>query len=297
MIETTEDLKSQVRAFWNEHPCGSKFAREEIGTAQFFRAIEEHRYATEWHIPEMVDFPRWRGAAVLEVGCGMGTDGVQFARAGARYTGIDLTPRSIEIVRGRFALENLPGNLQVADAENLPFEDNYFDLAYSHGVLHHTPDTARAINELHRVLKPGGRALVMLYHKNSYNYYGNIMFFRRIGAMLLRLDRGPQLVHRLTGEDLSALERLQADMRKDPQRFFSAAEFLNQNTDGAGNPLAKVYTRRTASQMFTRFRSVTTAVRFLNKRWLPVVGPRLPRPLEALLARVWGWHLWIIAEK
>jgi ubiquinone/menaquinone biosynthesis C-methylase UbiE len=296
---TTTDpaaLKARVREFWNANPCGSKFAPEDIGTPQFFAAIEAHRYATEWHIPLMVNFPQWQGKRVLEIGCGLGTDGVQFGRAGADYTAVDLTPRAIELVQQRFQQEGLKGQFLVADAENLPFETGQFDLVYSHGVLHHTPDTPRTITEVYRILKPGGKAMIMLYHKNSYNYYGNIMFFRQLGARLLHFSWGPKLVHRLTGENLAALVQLRADMRRNPQ-FFSPAEFLNQNTDGAGNPLAKVYTRRTATAMFHQFRHTTTAVRFLNKRWLPLLGNWLPRSIEAPLARLWGWHLWIIAEK
>src|SRR5207253_9823194 len=98
------ELKTEIREFWNEHPCGSKFAQAEIGSAEFFEAVERHRYETEWHIPGMVNFPAWRDARVLEVGCGLGTDGVQFARSGASYTGIDLTSRAIELVRRRFLM-------------------------------------------------------------------------------------------------------------------------------------------------------------------------------------------------
>src|SRR5688572_13379813 len=116
-----EELKLQIREFWNEHPCGSKFARAEIGSSEFFDAVERHRYETEWHIPQMVNFSSWRGARVLEVGCGLATDAVQFARAGARYTGVDLTPRAIELGRHRFMQAGLEGEFQVADAENLPF--------------------------------------------------------------------------------------------------------------------------------------------------------------------------------
>ncbi len=297
MLETAEDLKGKVREFWNENPCGTKFAQAEIGSVEFFAAIEKHRYETEWHIPEMAQFPTWHGKKVLEVGCGLGTDAVEFARAGAHYTGIDLTPKSIELVQKRFQQQNLTGNFQVADAEKLPFPDNHFDLVYSHGVLHHTPDTQKAINEVHRVIKPSGKALVMLYHRNSYNYYGNIMFFRRLGAKALQYDWGPKLVHLITKEDIKALERLQNDMRKDPNHFFSKEEFLNQNTDGAGNPLARVYSRKEASELFSRFSKVETAVRFLNKRWIPVFGKFLPKAIESPLAKLCGWHLWIIATK
>jgi len=292
-----EDLKAQVHDFWQANPCGSKFAEEEIGSREFFARVEQHRYQTEWHIPEVVNFERWRDRDVLEIGCGLGTDAINFARAGARYTGIDLTERSIELVRRRFDYENLKADMRVADAEALPFADASFDLVYSHGVLHHTPDTQRAINEAHRALRPGGAAMIMLYHKSSYNYYVNIMTLRRLGVRLLRFNWGPGLVHKLTGEDEARLRELQLAYRRDRKRMLSRDEFLNQNTDGAGNPLARAYTRREALEMFSRFSDARAEVHFLNKRWIPLIGNILPRAIERRLARAAGWHLWIIARK
>jgi ubiquinone/menaquinone biosynthesis C-methylase UbiE len=292
-----EDLKTRVHDFWQANPCGTKFAQGEIGTRDFFDAVERHRYQTESHIREVIGFDRWRGRDVLEVGCGLGTDAINFARAGARYTGIDLTEASIELVRRRFMIEGLNANLKVADAENLPFADESFDLAYSHGVLHHTPDTRRAIDELRRVLKPGGTAMVMLYHKNSYNYYVNIMALRRMGVRLLRFDWGPRFVHKITGEDEGRLRELQQLYRRDAKRLLARDEFLNQNTDGAGNPLARAYTRREAMAMFSNFREARTEVHFLNKRWIPLLGHLMPRAVERRLGRMAGWHLWIIAKK
>jgi ubiquinone/menaquinone biosynthesis C-methylase UbiE len=292
-----EDLKTRVHDFWQANPCGTKFAQGEVGTREFFDAVERHRYQTESHIREVVGFDRWRGRDVLEVGCGLGTDGINFARAGAVYTGIDLTEASIELARRRFEMEGLNADLKVADAESLPFKGESFDLVYSHGVLHHTPDTERAVGEIHRVLKPGGAAMVMLYHKNSYNYYVNIMALRRMGVRLLRFDWGPRLVRKITGEDEGRLRKLQQLYRRDPKRLLDRDEFLNQNTDGAGNPLARVYTRREATAMFSNFRDVRTEVHFLNKRWIPLIGRLMPPPLERSLGRLAGWHLWIIAVK
>lgn len=292
-----EDLKARVHDFWEANPCGVKFAPGEVGTPAFFEAVERHRYETEWHIPEVVDFPRWRDKKVLEVGCGLGTDAVSFARAGANYTGVDLTEASIQLVGRRFALEGLEGDLRTADAERLPFADESFDLVYSHGVLHHTPDTRGAIGEVRRVLKPSGTAMVMLYHKSSYNYHINIMTLRRLGVRLLRFDWGPAFVHSLTGEDEGRLRELQKIYRKDPESLLARDQFLNQNTDGAGNPLARAYTRREAVGMFTGFSEVRTEVHFLNKRWIPLAGRLLPRAVERRLARMAGWHLWIIARK
>lgn len=296
-MQHSEELKARVHDFWQANPCGTKFAEGDVGSPEFFAAVERHRYLTEWHIPQVVSFPRWRDSEVLEVGCGLGTDAINFARRGARYTGIDLTEASIDLVRRRFELEGFTADLRVADAEALPFAEGSFDLVYSHGVLHHTPDTQRAINEVHRVLKPGGTAMVMLYHKNSYNYRVNIMTVRRMGVWILGFDWGPAIIHRLTGEDESRLLELQRVYRREGKRMLSSQEFLNQNTDGAGNPLARAYTRREASVMFNSFREVTTEVHFLNKRWIPVIGRMVPRTVERLLARAMGWHLWIIATK
>src|SRR5213083_3412773 len=159
-VDTDSELKERVRAFWQAHPCGTKFSDAEIGTREFFARIEAHRYAKEWHIPEAADFAGARGLRVLENGCGLGTDGAQFAKAGADYTGIDLTEAAVDLARKRFELFDLAGKFRTADAENLDFADESFDLVYSHGVLHHTPDIARAVSEIHRVLKPGGRAIV-----------------------------------------------------------------------------------------------------------------------------------------
>jgi ubiquinone/menaquinone biosynthesis C-methylase UbiE len=269
----------------------------QIGSREFFAAVEAHRYATEWHIPEVVQFEKWCDKQVLEIGCGLGTDAISFARAGARYTGVDLTERSIELVQRRFAYENLSGDLRVADAENLPFADSTFDLVYSHGVLHHTPDTQRAINEAHRVLKPGGRAMVMLYHKSSYNYHVNIMLLRRLGARLLAFNWGVPFVHAMTGEDEARLRELRKLYRDNKTRMLSREEFLNQNTDGAGNPLARAYTRSEALGLFSRYAEAHTEVHFLNKRWIPLIGRLLPRGIETALAHRVGWHLWIKAKK
>jgi SAM-dependent methyltransferase len=297
MSEADQNLKERVRAFWQAHPCGTKFADAEPGSRLFFERVEEHRYRTEWHIPAAADFAGARGLSVLEIGCGLGTDGAQFARAGANYTGVDLTEAAVELARRRFELFDLPGMFRTADAENLDFADDTFDLVYSHGVLHHTPDTERAVREVHRVLKPGGRAVVMLYHRDSYNYRFNIRLFRRAGAHLLKSEAGLKLAHTLTHEPVESLREHARFIKEDTESYLAPGEFLSQNTDGAGNPLARVYSRREARELFGDFSRVELRTHFLNKRWLPVVGNLLPRGLEARLAARWGWHLWIYATK
>jgi SAM-dependent methyltransferase len=297
MSDNGNNLKERVRAFWQANPCGTKFTDAEQGSREFYERVAEHRYGTEWHIPAAASFGRARGLRVLEIGCGLGTDGAQFARAGADYTGVDLTDAAVELARKCFAVFGLKGDFRTADAEQLDFADESFDLVYSHGVLHHTPDTARAVAEVHRVLRPGGRAVVMLYHRNSYNYRVNINVLRRAGAHLLKTPAGLKLAHRLTGEPLESLGEHAARIETDAESYLAPGEFLNRNTDGAGNPLARVYSRREARELFRDFAEVETATHFLNKRWLPLVGNLLSRPWEARLAARWGWHLWIYARK
>jgi ubiquinone/menaquinone biosynthesis C-methylase UbiE len=164
----SETLKERVRAYWNAEPCGTSTTAAEPGTRQFFGDVERRRYELEPFIPGFADFGRWDGKRVLEVGVGLGTDFVRFVRAGAEATGVDLTEASVQSVRERLALEALEADLRVADAESLPFADAEFDLVYSWGVLHHTPDTERALREVRRVLKPGGEARIMLYSRRSW---------------------------------------------------------------------------------------------------------------------------------
>ena len=297
MSESNARLKERVRAFWQAHPCGAKFAALEPGTREFFEAIEAHRYAKEWHIPSAAKFASVYGLRVLEIGCGLGTDGIQFAKAGADYTGVDLTQAAVDLASRNFMLRGLQGAFRTADAENLDFPDNSFDLVYSHGVLHHTPDTARSIREVYRVLRPGGQAIVMLYHRHSYNHAVNIRLLRRMGAHLLRWDSGMRLVHRLTGEPVDSLREHAEMLKKNARAYFQSEEFLSRNTDGAGNPLARVYSRKEALELFKDFSEVETRTYFLNKRFVPLIGSVMPRSVESQLAARWGWHLWIYARK
>lgn len=297
MSDAGANLKERVRAFWQANPCGVKFADAPPGTRRFYELVEAHRYTKEWHIPEAAGFDRASGLKVLEIGCGLGTDGAQFAEAGADYTGVDLTEAAVELARKRFELFGLKGRFQTADAENLSFPDDSFDLVYSHGVLHHTPETQKAIDEIHRILRPGGRAVVMLYHRNSYNFRVNISILRRAGAHLLKFESGLKLVHKITGEPIESLRQHAALLRTERDSYLAPEEFLSQNTDGAGNPLARVYSRDEARGLFKFFSKVELKTYFLNKRWLPLIGNLLPRGMEETLASRWGWHLWIYATK
>lgn len=175
-----KELKEEVKKFWNAEPCGTKDIAEIEGSREYFEKIEAERYELEPFIHQCAQFTRWRNKKVLEVGVGAGTDFLQFARAGADLYGVDLTPKAIELVKKRLEIYGLKANLQCSDSENLPFEDNTFDLVYSWGVIHHTPETEKAIKEIHRVLKPGGQIIIMIYHRFS---LGHLRMYIRYGLM------------------------------------------------------------------------------------------------------------------
>lgn len=175
------NAKTAVADFWSREACGERY-----GVAQ-----EEVRYRLEPEIISFADFASTSGQRVLEIGVGMGSDFLNFIRAGAIATGVDLTERAVNITRERLQREGLTADVRIADAENLPFEDNSFDLVYSWGVLHHTPATRTAMHEAQRLLAPGGHLKVMLYHRISWvGLAAWIRFCLLRGKPFLGLRRG-----------------------------------------------------------------------------------------------------------
>jgi ubiquinone/menaquinone biosynthesis C-methylase UbiE len=169
MVAESAALKTEVKAFWNQQSCDTQYARSEKFTREYFEQIEQWRYADQPFIHSFAQFTRYHGKRVLEVGFGAGTDFIQWLRAGALASGIDLTEEAFENLSHRIRTYGLPEpeELKVGDAENLPFPSGKFDLGYSWGVLHHTPDTEKSIAELVRVVKPGGEIKMMLYNRHS----------------------------------------------------------------------------------------------------------------------------------
>lgn len=174
MPETSaEQLKAEVKAYWNRGSCETDQAHSKKFSKEYFEEIEHHRYTTQPFIHSFAQFTRYRGKRVLEVGFGAGTDFIQWLRAGAIASGIDLTEEALANLTHRIDTYGLPKpeKIQVGDAENLPFESDSFDLGYSYGVLHHTPNTEKAIRELVRVVRPGGEVKIMLYNRHSWCAY------------------------------------------------------------------------------------------------------------------------------
>jgi SAM-dependent methyltransferase len=236
--------KLEVREFWEETPCGSEHSYAQEGTAEYFAEVERTRYDLEPFIPEYAEFERARGARVLEIGTGLGTDFIRFVRAGARATGVDLTEHSVRLVRRRLELEGLEGDVRVADAERLPFEDASFERVYSWGVLHHTPDTERAIAEALRVVRPGGSVCIMLYARRSWVAWGMWLRHGPLAGRPFRSVRGVLAKHMES-------EGTKAFTVGELRRMFSGLEDLS--IDHVGTPydvrFAGPLARATASRL------------------------------------------------
>lgn len=159
-----------VQAYWDRRPCNIRHSRRELGSAEYFDEVEARKYFVEPHIPDFAQFPRWRGKRVLEVGCGIGTDAVNFARAGADYTAVDLSGVSLDLARRRFEVFGLEGRFIAGNAERLDrlVPSQSFDLVYSFGVIHHTPDPPAVIAGIRQAIKPDGELRIMLYSRNSW---------------------------------------------------------------------------------------------------------------------------------
>lgn len=275
-------IEAHIRAFWNSHPCGEGL----IGAAHqyttnyedFFKQYDEYRYRTEGHILRCLDGIGFNGKKTLEIGLGQGADSEQIIRRGAVWSGLDLTPESVERAKLRLTMRHLSFEaIKQGSALDIPFDDKSFDVVYSHGVLHHVPDIARAQAEIHRVLKPGGELVVMLYAKWSLNYLWAIALLRRLGLVLLYA--GNYSGNSVYGKHIANARAMGL------ANYLSMENFIHRNTDGPMNPYSKVYDIAQVRRDFGKFEIVRAYKRFMHAPPLPLSW--LP------LDRVLGWHLWV----
>lgn len=287
---------ADVRGYWNANPCNSRLSQE-TDRRRYFEEISRRRYqGRDWHVPVVAKFNSFRGKDVLEIGCGIGTDGIEFARNGARYTGVDLTPKSTELAAERFALFGVPGRFEVANAEErLPFADNCFDHVYSFGVIHHSPTPEKIIREVYRVLRPGGTLTVMLYNRSSINYYVEIMFLRRIFRWCLLPAFMPGALAAVTGFDRWKLEGHRDRLLR--SKKLTKEEWISMNTDGPFCPLARVYGHQEAAALFNAFENVRQEIWEFNVDHWSFIGKAMPNSLVKWLGRHWGWHRIIRGRK
>jgi len=285
---------SNVKTFWNSSPCQSKLSQAE-DRRRYFEEISRRRFqGREWHVPTVARFNAFRGKTVVEVGCGVGTDGIEFARNGANYIGVDLTPNSVELTRERFEVFGIPGRFEVANAEEgLPFADASVDHVYSFGVIHHSPAPEKIVGEIHRILKSGGTFTVMLYNRSSVNYYIEIMCLRKIFRWCLLPKFMPGLLAAITGFDRWKLEGHRETLKK----TISKEQWISMNTDGPFCPLARVYDRREAAALFKEFDDVRQEVWEFNVDHWPFVRKAISDSVAKWIGRRCGWHRMIYGKK
>jgi SAM-dependent methyltransferase len=280
-----------VQDFWQHHACGDALVgglKERFGGdyERFFTDYDQFRYSLERHLPACFDGLNLTGKRVLEIGLGQGADSESLIRHGAFWSGVDLTDESVERVRTRLTLRDLPfEELRQGSVLELPFPDDTFDMVFSHGVLHHVPEIRRAEKEIHRVLKPSGELVIMVYARWSLNYLVSIALVRRavlvVAYPLARAGIVKAGSGMLAGHLANARE-------KGLLRYLRLREFTHYNTDGPANPYALVYDRKRIEQDFPSFQVTRTYKRFMHAPPLPVHG----LPGGSLM----GWHLWAHLE-
>jgi ubiquinone/menaquinone biosynthesis C-methylase UbiE len=285
---------TEVKEFWDSNPCQSDLS-EAHDRRRYFEEISRNRFGKrEWHVPTVAAFHNFQGKDVLEVGCSIATDGLEFAKNGANYTGIDLTPNAIEMARERFQLFGASGRFEVANAEErIPFPDETFDHVYSFGVIHHSPVPEKIAGEIHRVLRKGGTCTVMLYNRSSINYYVEIMFLRKLFRHMLRPKWMPGVLAKITGFDRWKLEGHRETLRKK----LTHEQWVSMNTDGPYCPLAKVYNHAEAAALFSDFADVRQEVWEFNVDHWPGLSKILPASVERWIGRRWGWHRIVFGRK
>ena len=279
-----------IREFWQENACGDAQVgrlRERFNGDydRFFTDYDRFRYQNEPHLAACIDALNVAGKQVLEIGLGEGSESERLIRQGARWTGVDLTAESVERVRTRLTVRKLPfRQLRQGSVLDLPFADDTFDMVFSHGVLHHVPDIKQAQHEIHRVIRPGGELVIMVYARWSLNYLVSIGLIRRAVLLgTLPLARVGILKSDPSGGTLAA--HLSNAMKIGVFRYLRLSAFVHHNTDGPANPYAVVYDRRRVELDFPSFRVTRIYKRFMHAPPLPVHG----LPGESIM----GWHLWI----
>jgi 2-polyprenyl-3-methyl-5-hydroxy-6-metoxy-1,4-benzoquinol methylase len=267
----------RVRAYWNRRPCNVRHSPAPVGTKEYFDEVEKRKYFVEPHIPAFADFLRWHGKRVLEIGCGIGTDTINFARNGATVTAVDLSEESLALARRRAEVFDVADRItfQWANAEELPdaVPVEQFDLVYSFGVIHHTPNPERVLEHARSYLGEGGTLKLMMYNRWSW----------KVIAIVLRSGKG---------------------------RIWRARQLVAEHSEAQfGSPVTYTYSRRELRRLLEQrgFRVENMFVDhifswrirdYVEYRYVRAWPFRaLPRPLFRRLERLFGWHLCATAVK
>lgn len=270
--------KIEVQRQWDRDPCAADTVTDvPRDTLKYYRAIREHRYEVyaPW-MPQAMAFSEWRGKHILEIGVGLGSDHYMLAKGGNRMTALDLSREHLKLTKRHLQLEGLETDAIYGDAESMPFESNSFDVVYSFGVLHHTPGTAAAFREVNRVLKPGGVALIGIYHRYSFFFILNTLLAN--GVLRLGL------------------------FRKGWRVLLSEIEYRSDAASAV--PLIKVFSRRQIKQYFRSYTKCHVSSHHVELSHLfGGLFSRLPRRpgsspiVRRLLEQFLGWGGWYLVVR
>lgn len=263
----------EVRDFWNRRPCNIRHSAKAIGSKEYFDEVEVRKYFVEPHIPIFAEFQRWKGKRVLEIGCGIGTDTMNFARAGADVTAVDVSETSLEIARQRAAVYGL-SNIRFChgNAEQLTsfIPSGVYDLIYSFGVIHHTPHPERVIEQLRLCSRPGTVVKIMVYHRSSW-------------------------------------KALQILLREGHGAFWRFSELVERHSEAqTGSPVTYSYTPRSVRELLLGFTTDSVAIEHIFPYYIPDYLQyryvrlwyfrHLPAPVFRWLEKHFGWHLCVNAH-
>jgi len=281
-----EEILKEVEQFWNNNLCGEHFISAEYPSREFFEQYREFRYKKEHHLDYIIDWQSAQNKDVLEIGLGVGADATRWAAHARSFVGMDLTWESVSATKLHLSYLGLEENMLRSNAEILPLKANIFDIVYSHGVLHHTPYIERALKEIYRVLRPSGEIMLMLYTKESFNYWIRIQLYLRL-RFLIEL-----FIYNL-GADIS--EPWATHIRNFRQKgasYFSWSNFPHKCTDGPDCEIANIYFR---SEIIRMLVGAGFKVKRLHKAHLPVLQG-CPE-VERVMAKYVGFYQFIWAEK
>lgn len=264
------ELKLEVQKQWNRTPCGSTDVPNKTDTLDYFDAISKNRYErTDPWLKNVIPFSTGCGKRVLEIGFGMGTDLLSWRKAGAEVYGIDITQEHYRLAKRNFELHGEIANLQLADAADIPFPANFFDIVYTCGVLHHTPDTVRCISEAFRVLRPGGQLIFAVYHTYSaFHIFYKVLWEGLYYGKLKKLG------------------------------YKGLMATIEKGADGITiKPLVKTYRKRQLKYMLEDFSKVEFDIAHFKRHHIPKVEKLIPRFAEKFLEKWLGWYLIAYATK
>jgi len=266
----------EIKCFWNRLPCNIRHSPKPVGTREYFEEVEKRKYFVESHIPAFAEFQRWRGKKVLEIGCGIGTDTINFARAGAFVTAVDLSDKTLEIAKQRAEVYGLQGRIRfyLGNAEELnsflPVAP--YDLVYSFGTIHHTPRPERVIAQIRRYAHVGSTVKIMVYHRYSWKAFW----------ILLKYGKG---------------------------RLWQFAELIARHSEKGRNcPVTYTFSLGEVRKILKRHGFKVKDIRiehifpyripdYVEYRYVKVWYFRwMPRSLFRWLERHFGWHLCVTAQ-